>query len=118
MLISTTSCNLFSSQGGDTHPCKYTPAHQQIIVTAITTAPAETPPLLIVSVINTGIEIAQRERHRVFDKFYRIPKHDPWKHGGTGLGLALVKKLSQCLGGSIQLESGSGQTQFILKLPL
>lgn len=98
--------------------CKYTPAEQKIIVTITTQLSAQTYPLLVINVTNTGIEIPVHEQQRVFDKFYRIPRHDPWKHGGTGLGLALVKRLSTYLGGVIQLESSSGQTQFILSLPL
>ncbi|MGI0488199.1 ATP-binding protein [Pantanalinema rosaneae CENA516] len=98
--------------------CKYTPAQQKIMMTITTQLPEQACPILVVNVTNTGVEISAPEQQRVFDKFYRIPSNDPWKHGGTGLGLALVKRLSTCLGGSIQLESHSGQTQFILSLPL
>jgi signal transduction histidine kinase len=58
------------------------------------------------------------ESDRVFDKFYRIPNHDPWQHGGIGLGLALVKKLVEQLQGQIYLESHPEQTCFTLELPL
>ncbi len=57
------------------------------------------------------------EQHRVFDKFYRIPNHDPWKFGGTGIGLALVENLINLLGGDIHLESQTGQTAFTIDLP-
>ncbi|NJM57733.1 MAG: sensor histidine kinase [Synechococcales cyanobacterium RU_4_20] len=53
----------------------------------------------------------------MFDKFYRVPSNDPWKQGGTGLGLALVKKLSQHLGGDVEICSGDGQTSFRVELP-
>ncbi|MDX2228371.1 MAG: ATP-binding protein [Leptolyngbyaceae cyanobacterium bins.349] len=46
------------------------------------------------------------------------PNNDPWKHEGTGLGLALVKKLVERLGGAIAVESSHGETRFILTLPL
>lgn len=95
--------------------CKYTPAHEQIIVSAETTS--ANPLLFKISVSNTGIEIPELERDRVFEKFYRIRSHDPWKYGGTGLGLALVKKLAACLGGSVQLETAIGQTIFTLQVP-
>lgn len=89
--------------------CKYTPAGETITVSAQATAAA-----LEIRVTNTGVEIPEAERDHIFDKFYRIPNNDPWKHGGTGLGLALVKKLTECLGGHLHVTSGGGQTTFVL----
>ncbi|MGG6294830.1 hybrid sensor histidine kinase/response regulator [Leptolyngbya sp. AN02str] len=71
-----------------------------------------------INVINTGVEIPESEWERVFDKFYRIPNNDPWKYGGTGLGLALVKKLAHRLGATIAVSSLSQQTIFTLRLPI
>jgi signal transduction histidine kinase len=70
------------------------------------------------SVTNSGVEIPVHELPRIFDKFYRIPNNDPWKHGGTGLGLALVKKLAEQMGGNIQAESGNHKTCFMVEFPL
>jgi PAS domain S-box-containing protein len=89
--------------------CKYTPTGGTITVSA-----QATPAALELRVSNTGVEIPATEYERIFDKFYRIPNNDPWKHGGTGLGLALTKKLTESLGGQIQVESGGGQTTFVL----
>ncbi|MBF2025566.1 MAG: GAF domain-containing protein [Oscillatoriales cyanobacterium C42_A2020_001] len=97
-----------------TNACKYTPAAGLISVTADL---AEEEDVFLLRVSNTGIEIPAQERDRIFDKFYRIPNNDPWKHGGTGLGLALVKKLTEHLGGSIQVESQENQTTFTVRLP-
>lgn len=90
--------------------CKYTPAGERIslIVQAIPTG-------LEIRISNSGVEIPAAESDRIFDKFYRIPQNDPWKHGGTGLGLALVQKIIDRLGGSIRVESGNNQTTFILE---
>ena len=66
---------------------------------------------------NLGVEIPPAEQERVFDKFYRIPNCDPWQYGGTGIGLALVKKLLEPLRGNIKLQSESNQTTFILQFP-
>ncbi len=52
----------------------------------------------------------------IFEKFYRVPNADPWKQGGTGLGLALVQKLVEQLGGEIQVASGDGWTTFTVYL--
>lgn len=69
-------------------------------------------------VINTGVEIPTTELPLIFNKFYRIPSNDPWKQGGTGLGLALVQKLTLSLGGTIDVESESNGTCFTIQLPL
>nr|WP_290221302.1 PAS domain S-box protein [Trichocoleus desertorum] len=93
--------------------CKYTPTQAAIVVTA--EANSE---FFWISVHNSGVEIAAVELEHVFDKFYRIPNHDPWKHGGTGLGLALVKKLVEHLNGSIQVTSQENQVCFTVQLPI
>jgi PAS domain S-box-containing protein len=107
--------------------CKYTPPQEQIRVIASMEAasPAlseaavspSASPQLVLQIINTGVEIAAEECDRIFDKFYRIPNNDPWKHGGTGLGLALVKKLAERLHCRIRLTSERNETAFTLTFP-
>ncbi|MBW4486814.1 MAG: PAS domain-containing protein [Trichocoleus desertorum ATA4-8-CV12] len=92
--------------------CKYTPKQERIKVSATAIAGG-----IAIQVTNTGIEIPASELPRVFDKFYRVPSADPWKQGGTGLGLALVQKLVDHLGGAIAVVSEAGRTQFTLTLP-
>lgn len=102
-----------------TNACKYTPSGGQMLVHAqlIETLNRQVPTLKL-SVSNTGIEIPPEECDRIFEKFYRIPNNDPWQYGGTGLGLALVKKLVEHLGGKIAVCSQSGETCFTLEIPL
>jgi signal transduction histidine kinase len=90
--------------------CKYTPAEGLITVEAIKDGKGRA-----IRVINSGVEIALNERDRIFDKFYRVPKNDPWKHGGTGLGLALVKKLTERINATVEVESANNQTIFTVK---
>jgi len=92
--------------------CKYTPAGETIRLWV----EAEDTGFRL-SVSNSGVEIPESERDRIFEKFYRIPNHDPWKHSGTGLGLALVQRMVQQLGGYITVDSGPHQiTTFTLHL--
>src|SRR6476469_7105186 len=80
--------------------CKFTPPNQHISVSVEIEAEQ-----LIFKVSNTGIEIPFEEQERIFDAFYRIPYPNPWNYSGTGLGLALVKKLARRLDGDVRVES-------------
>ncbi|OLP19855.1 hypothetical protein BST81_03205 [Leptolyngbya sp. 'hensonii'] len=95
-----------------TNACRYTPPQETITVVA--EAIADT---VQISVRNSGVEIAPEDLPYIFDKFYRFPTKDPWKHNGTGLGLALARKLVEQLGGTIRVESAGGQTTFTVALP-
>ncbi|MBD2494136.1 response regulator [Nostoc sp. FACHB-280] len=93
--------------------CKYTPAGETITITAF-----HQNDHLHLCVINSGVEIPEAELSRIFDKFYRIPNIGHLTSGGTGLGLALVKKLVEHLGGSIFVKSRPREICFTLVLPL
>jgi PAS domain S-box-containing protein len=70
----------------------------------------------IVFQVQNEAEIDPLELPRIFEKFYRIPNADPWKQGGTGLGLALVQRLVSQLKGELQAESSNGWTTFTVAL--
>ncbi len=67
--------------------------------------------------VSNPAEIPADQLPRLFDKFYRVPSGDPWKRGGTGLGLALVKKSVEQLGGKVGVISQGGMTTFWFLLP-
>ncbi|MEH2027820.1 sensor histidine kinase [Nostoc sp.] len=94
------------------HACKYTPAGESITVSAHLIGDA-----VELNITNSGIELTSNELSRIFEPFYHLSKHDPWKHSGTGLELALVQKMVRHLGGSIYVESAAGQTTFTVKFP-
>lgn len=71
-----------------------------------------------IQISNTIEEISASELTPIFDQFYRIPNADPWKQGGTGLGLTLIQKLIEHLGCTIAVQSAAGQLHFMLELPL
>ena len=74
---------------------------------------------LEVEVADTGIGIAPGQRNVVFEQFSQIDPSNTRRHGGTGIGLALSRKLAEQMGGTIdfdsELERGS---VFRLRLPL
>jgi signal transduction histidine kinase len=91
--------------------CKYTPPDQSIVVSAEWVAP-----YVELKVKNSGVEIAIEAQSKIFERFYRVPKADHWKQGGSGLGLALVQKLVESLGGTIEVASANHWTVFTVKL--
>ncbi|WP_432811194.1 ATP-binding protein [Pantanalinema sp. GBBB05] len=101
--------------------CKYTPPAGEITVAAHIVSQDDRPvnlSYLAIAISNSGTSIPDAELERIFDPFYRIPQGDRWAKGGTGLGLALVKKFVGYLGGSIQVSSSATQTCFTVCLPL
>ncbi|MBI4780570.1 MAG: PAS domain-containing sensor histidine kinase [Oscillatoriophycideae cyanobacterium NC_groundwater_1537_Pr4_S-0.65um_50_18] len=67
--------------------------------------------------VSNQAQVPDSELLRMFEKFYRIPKSDPWQQGGTGLGLALIKKLVETLRGEIDAMSSEGWTTLTVELP-
>jgi two-component system sensor histidine kinase KdpD len=72
---------------------------------------------VVLTVRNKGLVIAQQDRQRVFERFYRAPEtqHLP---AGTGLGLSIVKKIVASHHGSVWAEGEAGYgTTFSISLP-
>ena len=92
--------------------CKYTPAGQEMTLML-----KLTPDQLVLSMSNTGIEIPGDALPRIFEKFYRVPDAAVAEQMGTGLGLALVQRLVEQLGGCIRATSHSNLTTFTIDLP-
>jgi signal transduction histidine kinase len=70
-------------------------------------------------VADHGIGIERRDQTKIFEKFYRAG--DPLVHNtkGSGLGLSLVRHISEAHGGDILVESAPGKgSTFILTLPV
>ncbi len=93
--------------------CKYTPDGGSIAL-----AVSSDEHWLSLDVCNSGAQIPQELLQKVFEKFYRHKANDHWHQGGTGLGLALVKRILNRLGGSIEATSPPNQVVFHLQLPL
>jgi signal transduction histidine kinase len=73
---------------------------------------------VVVEIQDTGIGIPERDQPRIFDRFYQVADSLTRDHGGTGLGLTLVRELVGMLGGAVWLTSreGAGST-FAFALP-
>jgi signal transduction histidine kinase len=68
---------------------------------------------------DTGIGIPPDAQQMVFDEFRQVDGSAARRYGGSGLGLALARRLARLLGGDIDLQSevGVGST-FTVELPL
>ncbi len=73
---------------------------------------------LVVSVTDQGEGIPEKEKEKIFDRFYQT-NHSHKIGVGTGIGLALIKELVELQSGSVTVDSevGSGTT-FMVSLPL
>ncbi len=91
--------------------CKYTPEGGQISLEIEISCGG-----LLMQVTNSG-ELEPEEQIRIFDKFYRARRAHISSQEGTGLGLALIKKLVESLEGSIQVRSQEGWIQFATRIP-
>lgn len=70
-------------------------------------------------IIDTGIGIPAAEQDRIFDDFHTIDSSYHRQAEGTGLGLGIVRRLTQALGGTVGVESEPGEgSVFWLCLPL
>lgn len=98
--------------------CKYTSPEGTIRLQVRYTAKSASKEALTSFMVSNQAEVSSAELPRMFEKFYRIPKSDPWQQGGTGLGLALVKKLVETLYGTIDASSKGGWTTFKVELPM
>jgi PAS domain S-box-containing protein len=85
----------------------------------ITVAARAVHPGVEIRISDTGIGIAPEAQAYVFDPFRQVDGSDSRRYGGLGLGLYIVRRLVDVLGGTVALEStpGDGST-FRVWIPL
>ncbi|HEY2703480.1 MAG TPA: ATP-binding protein [Candidatus Dormibacteraeota bacterium] len=62
-----------------------------------------------IEVADTGIGIPEDALPRVFERFYQVDNTATRTYGGTGMGLALVRRLVEAHGGKVEVESRVGE---------
>lgn len=91
---------------------KFTPRGGRIFVTA-----ARERQRLIVTVADTGIGITPQDLPHIFDTFYQ--GNNPSADMGTGIGLSLVRQMTEAMGGTVTVRSAPDKgTVFTITLPL
>ena len=74
---------------------------------------------MVAEVSDTGEGIAKENLDRIFEPFFQAPHSNIDRPGGTGLGLAVSRKLAGMLGGELNVESSIGVgSKFTVRLPL
>jgi PAS domain S-box-containing protein len=100
---------------------KFTPDGGKVFVTAIVQNVNAGDSFLQIAVTDTGIGIKPNDQERVFKEFEQVDSSYGRQQQGTGLGLALTKRLVEMHGGNIRVESegveGKGST-FTFSIPL
>lgn len=77
------------------------------------------PSSIELRISDEGMGIPREHLPKIWDRFYRVDNRDNREIGGTGIGLALVKALTEGHGGTAQVESEPGVgTTFLLTLPI
>ncbi|MCE5272819.1 HAMP domain-containing protein [bacterium] len=90
---------------------KFTPEGGEVQLTA-----GATVDRVLISVIDSGMGMDQKELDRIFERFYRVDKSRSTP--GNGLGLSLVRAIVHAHGGEIQVKSQPGKgSGFTVALP-
>ena len=101
---------------------KYSPSGGRVKVTGHVSdrgGPGQMPPSITLQVSDEGMGISREHLPKIWDRFYRVDNRDNREIGGTGIGLALVKALTEIHGGTSTVESEHGKgTKFTLHLPV
>ena len=94
---------------------KFTPEGGTIYLRVLADAEAQ---IVTLEVADTGIGIAEEDQERIFEPFVQLDSRLARQYTGTGLGLALVKRIATLHGGDIVVHSQPDQgSRFLVTLP-
>jgi signal transduction histidine kinase len=68
-----------------------------------------------VVIANSGAEIPKDKQKKIFEKFYQVDESHSSE--GNGIGLAIVKYITELHGGTVSVECANGVTAFTVQLP-
>ncbi len=72
-----------------------------------------------VTISNTGMPIPEKDREKIFDRFYRVDQSRSKTVSGSGLGLSLAREIVLAHGGDLRLQPEPGNmVSFVLMLPI
>ena len=96
--------------------CKFT--EQGVIRVDLQADGRTSPATVVIAVADTGIGMTPEQLDRLFTEFTQADTSTTRRYGGTGLGLALSRRLAELMGGSVTVDSvaGTGST-FTITLP-
>ena len=125
---------VMNSVSGETPPVQADPERlQQILVNLLSNAVKFTPDggsvtvstgrhkdQVWISVQDTGVGIPREELARIWDPFYQVESTLRRRHGGSGLGLTIVRRLVELHGGLVRAESEGENcgSRFTFTLPV
>jgi signal transduction histidine kinase len=89
---------------------KYGPAGQTVVVTCRYQGGTA-----VIGIEDQGPGVSDDEASRIWDPFYRIA-HEGGAAGGTGIGLAIVKRLVDMHAGRVRVERGAQGARFVVEL--
>ena len=93
---------------------KFTPEGGSVAIGA-----QRSPDSIAISVTDTGVGIAVSDLDRLFKEFQQLDSGVGRRQEGTGLGLALTKRLAELHGGDVRVTSELGKgSVFIIRLPV
>jgi signal transduction histidine kinase len=90
---------------------KYGPSGQTIVVTCRCDGD-----LAVIGIEDEGPGVPEAESSRIWDPYYRVAQHGA-AVGGTGIGLTIVKRLTEMHGGRVRVERGVRGARFVVELP-